>query len=80
MVATDPHFDVSFKDRTIHVKRVTISKDIVYLASSDGIVPICVHQAVNSKGKKCWTSIPEGREKEAEIIGRLIEDYLETEN
>ena len=38
--------------------------------------PIIVARAKGMNAPFFWTSIPEGRQKEAEGIGKLIEEYL----
>ena len=38
--------------------------------------PIVVARAKNSEREVFWTSIPEGRQKEAEGIGKLIEEHF----
>jgi len=40
--------------------------------------PIVIAQARFQDSDARWTSIPEGRQKEAEGIGALIEQYLST--
>ena len=42
---------------------------------SSARLPIVVARATKDDGGKFWTSIPEGRQKEAEGIGKLIEEY-----
>ena len=37
---------------------------------------IVVARTKNFTGSKFWTSIPEGRQKEAEGVGKLIEEYF----
>lgn len=37
---------------------------------------LIVARAKNADKQSFWTSIPEGRQKEAESLGNLIEDYL----
>jgi hypothetical protein len=38
--------------------------------------PIVVARATDFNAGKFWTSIPEGRQREAEGVGKLIEDYI----
>lgn len=37
---------------------------------------LIVARAKNAEKTNFWTSVPEGRQKEAEALGQLIEDYL----
>ena len=38
--------------------------------------PLVITVAERPGGKKWWTSVPQGRQKEAEEVGRLIADYI----
>jgi hypothetical protein len=38
--------------------------------------PLVITVAEKPSGKKWWTSVPQGRQKEAEEVGRLIADYI----
>lgn len=40
--------------------------------------PVVVARARKESGLGFWTSIPEGRQKEAEGIGKLIEEHLKS--
>lgn len=42
----------------------------------DGRKPLVIARASNVDAAKFWTSIPEGRQKEANEVGSLIETYL----
>ena len=39
--------------------------------------PLVAARTKNADGKLFWTSIPEGRQKEAEGVGKLIEEYFQ---
>jgi len=43
---------------------------------SDNRKPLVIARASNAEASKFWTSIPEGRQAEAEVVGTLIENYL----
>jgi hypothetical protein len=38
--------------------------------------PLVITVSEMPGGKKWWTSVPQGRQKEAEEVGRLIADYI----
>jgi hypothetical protein len=38
--------------------------------------PLVITIAEAGGGKKWWTSVPQGRQKEAEEVGKLIADYI----
>ncbi len=40
--------------------------------------PIVVARVKKESGLNFWTSIPEGRQKEAEGVGKLINEYLKS--
>lgn len=39
--------------------------------------PLVIAQARDNRNGSFWTSVPEGRQKEAEGIGKLITEYFE---
>lgn len=62
----------------IQVKKYKInSTDIYRVIFADRRPPLIMTIAEKKSGKKYWTSIPEGRQEEAEDIARLVgEHYL----
>ena len=44
--------------------------------SKGAVKPLIITVAHDSKDKKFWTSIPEGRQELAEEVGKLIASYL----
>jgi hypothetical protein len=44
----------------------------------DNTRPVVICRATNFNQAKFWTSVPEGRQIEAEAIGPLIEQYFRT--
>lgn len=74
---TADKFEITYGSTTISIERFTIGKTIAYKAIfSSKRQPIVVTKATNFELGKFWTSIPEGRQQEAEGLGELIEDYL----
>ncbi|MFC4231497.1 hypothetical protein ACFOW1_06335 [Parasediminibacterium paludis] len=70
-------FELTYGATTIAVERFTIGKTIAYKAVfSSKRPPLVLTRATNFELGKFWTSIPEGRQKEAEGVGEMIEDYL----
>ena len=75
----DEQFSFEAFGVTIHCQKLDISKDVVYhVAFSSNRKPIVIARARFEDSKARWTSVPEGRQKEAEGIGALIEQYLST--
>jgi len=44
--------------------------------STPTVKPLVIAVAKRADGEKFWTSVPEGRQTEAEIIGRLVATYI----
>ena len=62
---------------TITCQRLPLAKQAVYYVSfSSSRQPITVARAKFVDSAARWTSIPEGRQKEAEGVGKLIDQYL----
>jgi hypothetical protein len=58
-------------------ERVDLPRVVAYrIVFSSRRDPIVITQAKSPDNSKFWTSIPEGRQKEAEGVGRLIDEYL----
>ena len=62
----------------ISCQRVPVAKHAVYyVCFSSARQPITIARAKFVDSDARWTSIPEGRQNEAEGVGKLIDDYLE---
>ena len=62
---------------TITCQRLPIPRQVVYHVNfSSSRKPITVARAKFVDSDTRWTSIPEGRQKEAEGVGALIDQYL----
>jgi hypothetical protein len=78
MESSEDIFELNFKDGTIRVQRHFISNQIIYrIVFSDERTPLVITRALTDNAAHWWASIPEGRQREAEEIGPLIEKYLE---
>ncbi len=72
-------FELDYKGDKLKVQEHTISGTTVFrIAFPDSRKPLMVTSATRSNYTDFWTSIPEGRQKEAEEIGALISEYLNT--
>ena len=47
---------------------------------SSARVPLVVARTKDADKNIFWTSIPQGRQREAEGVGKLIDEYLENKN
>lgn len=78
MESSEDIFELNFKDGMIRVQRHLVSNQIIYrIVFSDKRIPLVITRALTGNSAHWWTSIPEGRQREAEEIGLLIEKYLE---
>jgi hypothetical protein len=71
-------FEISYKHQTVPTEVVRTGGRTLYVARIPGLTPLVVHRAKTFDGPLFWTSIPEGRQQEAEEIGKLIDGYLKT--
>jgi hypothetical protein len=71
------NFTIEYKDQTLSVDRMELAQMVIYRVSfPDNTLPLIVTRAVKAEGDKFWTSVPQGRQKEAEAIGPLIGEYI----
>ena len=72
-------FEIDFKDGKIRVQRHLVSNQTIYrVIFSDNRNPLVVTRALTENATHWWTSIPEGRQREAEEIGPLIANYIKS--
>ena len=73
----DEVFSIEAYGVTITCQRLDIPKQVVYYVKfSSARKPITVARAKFVDSDTRWTSVPEGRQKEAEGVGKLIDQYL----
>jgi hypothetical protein len=64
---------------TLTCERVSLPRVVAYrVVFSSKREPIIITQGRGPDNSKFWTSIPEGRQLEAEGVGKLIDEYLKT--
>ncbi|HKO80712.1 MAG TPA: hypothetical protein VJU78_09960 [Chitinophagaceae bacterium] len=74
---TDEHFSFEANGVTIACQRLIIPSYVAFhVTFSSQRKPITVARAKGVAVPYFWTSIPEGRQSEAEGVGKLIEQYL----
>lgn len=74
---SDQQFSFDSHDVTISFKRLNLPGYVAYHVSfSSDRKDITVARATGMDRPYFWTSIPEGRQQEAEGVGKLIEEYL----
>ena len=75
----DENFSFDAFGVTITCQRLDIPKTVAYYVKfSSARKPITIARAKFVDSDARWTSIPEGRQQEAEGIGELIDQYLST--
>ena len=80
MEISEDIFELNFKDGMIRVQLHLVSNQTIYrIVFSDKRNPLVITRALTDNADHWWTSIPEGRQREAKEIGALIEQYFETQ-
>ncbi len=70
-------FELQLNSVTMKVDELVIPKYTAFrVIFSSTRLPIVIARTKDAGKKNFWTSIPEGRQKEAEGIGKLIEEYI----
>lgn len=77
MADTEEKFEITLNNVTMNVERLQLAGHIAFrVIFSSARKPLVLARAINADKDKFWTSIPEGRQKEAEGMGALIENYF----
>jgi hypothetical protein len=72
-----PPFEIEYEGETVQVTEAEIrDRRIFHLAYTNGRKPLTITVARDNKDVKFWTSIPEGRQEEAEKAGKLIAAFI----
>ena len=75
----EDNFEIRYKEVVMKVERLKLPGYIAFRVEfSSKRAPLVVARATNADMAKFWTSIPEGRQKEAEGMGKLIEEYFQS--
>lgn len=70
------NFEIICTEEKIMVQWHSIGSETIFRVTfSDSRLPLFITRAGNENATRFWTSIPEGRQREAEEIGPLIEEY-----
>jgi hypothetical protein len=70
-------FEVALNGQIVQVSDHTIkSARVFHVVYPDRKPPLNITIAENSDGLKFWTSVPEGRQEEAEFAGKVIAAYI----
>ena len=72
-------FELDYHGSKVKVQEHNVNGTTVFrLVFPDSRKPLVITRATRSNYTDFWTSIPEGRQKEAEEIGALISEHLNT--
>ena len=76
----DPNnFTMDFNDDTIQVQRHSLGAQVIFRVTFfNKTTPLVITRALHADAYRFWTSIPEGRQKEAEEVGALISEYYKS--
>jgi hypothetical protein len=73
----EPPFEITLGGLVMNVSEHRIKNTAVFhVLFSDKRKPLNITIAENSVNEKFWTSTPEGRQSEAEQIGKLVASYI----
>ncbi len=72
-------FELKSNDVRLRVQEHKIAGQTVFrIAFSDRTPPLVITKAQHFEAHNFWTSIPEGRQNEAEEIGAVISNHLKS--
>jgi hypothetical protein len=72
-------FELVYKEKKVNVQRHSVGKDVIFrIIFEDRKQPLVITRATHASTNRFWTSIPEGRQTEAEEIGALISEYFKS--
>ncbi|WP_316819122.1 hypothetical protein [Pedobacter nyackensis] len=73
----EPPFDLEWEGNSIKVSEHELAgKRIFHIHFNDDKKPLVITVGLGLGDQKFWTSIPQGRQSEAEQIGKLIAAYI----
>ena len=73
------NFVLNFEKGEISVQKHSVGVQTIFKVNfSDNRKPLIVTRALHANAYRFWTSIPEGRQREAEEVGTVISEYFKT--
>jgi hypothetical protein len=80
MAKNENNFELELNGVRMHVARLNLPGHVAFrIEFSSTRKPLVIARATDAEAAKFWTSIPEGRQPEAEGVGKLIEAYFKSE-
>ena len=81
MSKVPPAFELQYGKQKIKISEHEITNNrVFYVDFQGGSKYLTITVGYDCKDQKFWTSIPEGRQEEAEQIGKLIANYIRSKN
>jgi len=73
------NFELAYNGNKIKVQEHQVAGQTVFrIVFTDNRKPLVITRATRSNYTDFWTSVPEGRQQEAEEIGAFISEHLNT--
>lgn len=70
-------FELEYEGKTVWVQPVSLAGQTVFrIGFPDKSAPLVITRAIHANAYRFWTSVPEGRQREAEALGALIAAYF----
>lgn len=70
-------FEVELKSQKLRISEHELAgKRVFHVDFGTGEKPLIITVGVNARDEKFWTSIPQGRQKEAAEVGKLIAEHI----
>jgi hypothetical protein len=70
------NFSFEFQGLSLTAKKIPMQGRLVYHIQFPDRPALVIARATDFYASKFWTSIPEGRQPEAEAVGSAVQDYL----
>ena len=73
----EPPFEISLDGQVLQISEHDLAgKRVFHVKFGNGVKPLIITVGITPWDKKFWTSVPEGRQAEAEKIGKLIAEHI----
>ena len=73
-------FELAYKGGIMHVQEIPMAGQQVFKIEMAQRKTLIITRATAFTANRFWTSIPEGRQDEAERVGAVIEEYIKSKN
>ena len=72
-------FNIAYQGQQLDVQILDVGGQRIYKVNFPSGVTLLMTRAKNADGVYFWTSVPEGKQRQAEEIGSLIEPILKSQ-